>query len=370
VLYALAEAFVVCDNWYASMPGPTWPNRMFAHAGSSGGLDYSPGSLDMLGWEVGPDGGFGFKHGTIYDCLRKAKIKYRLYAGDDFPQVAALKGVSITEIKDFSDHFVKDLESSKLDFQYAFIEPSYDVINDYRNGTSQHPLANVTHGEALIKATYEAIRNSPAWGKSLLIITWDEHGGFYDHADPGKPPQCVAPGDTSPGSEYNHHGFTFEHFGPRVPAIVVSPLIPANLVDHRIYDHSSIPATIARVFGTEEMTWRDSFANGLNSLATLKTAITGAPKILPSPPAEAMARVMAPPVVGATPVARAEAPVNEGNLPGFLHSALRQDIQISGPEQRQAIIARVQSIKTRGEAMEYLREVQQKVRPRRVAATP
>jgi len=180
----------------------------------------------------------------------------------------------------------------------------------------------------------------------------------------------LAPGDTAPGSEYNHHGFTFEHFGPRVPAIVVSPLIPANLVDHRIYDHSSIPATIARVFGTEEMTWRDNFANGLNSLATLKTAMTDVPKILPSPPAEAMARVMAPPIVGAKPVARAEAPVNEGNLPGFLHSALRQDIQISGPEQRQAIIARVQSIKTRGEAMEYLREVQQKVRPRRVAATP
>ena len=144
----------------------------------------------MFGWEGGPGGGFGFKHGTIYDCLRKAKIKYRLYAGGAFPQVAALKGVSITEIKDVSDHFVKDLESSKVDFQYAFIEPSYDVINDYRNGTSQHPLANVAHGEGLIKVTYEAIRNSPAWGKSLLIITWDEHGGFYDHADPGKPPQC------------------------------------------------------------------------------------------------------------------------------------------------------------------------------------
>src|SRR6516225_9150152 len=78
---------------------------------SATGSARSPGFLDMFGWEGGPGGGFGFKHGTIYDCLRKAKIKYRLYAGDDFPQVAALKGVSITEIKNFSDHFVKDLES-------------------------------------------------------------------------------------------------------------------------------------------------------------------------------------------------------------------------------------------------------------------
>jgi len=365
VLNALAREFVVCDNWYASMPGPTWPNRMFAHAGSSGGLDHSPEDHEIIEWETSPGGGFGFKNGTLYDQLNQAKIKFRFYAGDDFPMVAGLKGVSIFEIRDYSEHFAKDLQSQSLDFKYAFIEPSYDVLNHYRNVASQHPLANVTHGEAFIKATYETIRNSPVWAKSLLIITWDEHGGFYDHVDSGKPPQCVAPGDTTPGAKYNQYGFTFEHYGPRVPAIVASPLIPKNVIDHRIYDHSSIPATAERVFGAHELTMRDSFANGLNSLAQLKTARTDAPKTLPAVAAESMALITSAPVIGAASMVNPEAPVKGGNLPGILHSALHQDLQISDPKDRPAIIARVQSIKTRGDAMRYMAEVQQKVRPRR-----
>jgi phospholipase C len=80
-----------------------------------------------------------------------------------------------------------------------FIEPSYDVLNDYKGGTSQHPLADITQGEALIEATYEAIRNSAIWPRSLFIVAWDEHGGFFDH---GTPPDAPAPGDTAPGAKY------------------------------------------------------------------------------------------------------------------------------------------------------------------------
>src|SRR5207245_6630087 len=114
-----------------------------------------------------------------------------------------------------------------------------------------------THGEALIKMTYEAIRNSPIWKKSLLIITWDEHGGFFDH---GSPPPAPAPGDTAPGSEHNQYGFTFERYGPRVPAVVISPLIPKNLIDHRLYDHASVPATLESLFGLTALTARDAKA--------------------------------------------------------------------------------------------------------------
>jgi phospholipase C len=77
----------------------------------------------------------------------------------------------------------------------VFIEPSYDVLHDYRAGNSQHPLGDVRRGEALIKSTYEAIRNSPHWSTSMLIVVWDEHGGFYDHAPV---PAAVSPGDTKP----------------------------------------------------------------------------------------------------------------------------------------------------------------------------
>src|SRR5690348_847869 len=87
VLVALAEEFAVCDNWHASMPGPTWPNRMFVHAASSGGLDHSPSSQEIVEWET--IGGFQFKAGTIFDALKKKGVSHRLYAGDDFPMVAA-----------------------------------------------------------------------------------------------------------------------------------------------------------------------------------------------------------------------------------------------------------------------------------------
>src|SRR5438105_15689702 len=90
------------------------------------------------------------------------------------------------------------------------------------------------------------IRKSPLWNDSLLIMTWDEHGGFYDHLPPGA---TVAPGDNSLTSPLNKYAFSFTQLGVRVPAIIVSPLIPRNLIDHRIYDHSSVPATLEAIFG-------------------------------------------------------------------------------------------------------------------------
>src|ERR1022692_4935333 len=97
VLAALAQEFAICDNWHASMPGPTWPNRMFVHAASSGGLDHSPTNQEIVEWET--IGGFQFKAGSIFDALKKKGVSRRLYAGDDFPMVAAPKGVSLVAIR-------------------------------------------------------------------------------------------------------------------------------------------------------------------------------------------------------------------------------------------------------------------------------
>ncbi len=359
VLNALAREFVVCDNWYASMPGPTWPNRMFVHAASSGGLDHSPTVVEVAEWEG--ISGFPLPNGTIFDRLNSASIRRRLYGGDDFPMVAALKGIHLSDIRHYS-LFAEDLQQTGYADRYIFIEPAYDVLNKYRNGSSQHPLGDITRGEALIKQTYEAIRNSPVWNNSLLIVTWDEHGGFYDHALPGAAP---SPADGSPG-RFNQNGFTFDLYGPRVPAIVVSPLIPRNLVDHRLYDHASIPATVESLFGLAPLTARDRNARTLNALCTLPTARTDAPATLPDP---ATGEPAAPAdLVTASVVAPAET-VNEGNLPAIIHSAMRQDMALSPPEARPAIIARVRNLQTRADAAQYMAEVQQKIRPvRRHAA--
>jgi phospholipase C len=364
VLHALAAEFVVCDNWHASMPGPTWPNRMFIHAASSSGLDHSPSIAEVADWEA--LAGFSFQNGTIFDALHKKRITRRLYGGDDFPMVSALKGIHLTDIRHYSQ-FAGDLKKSVYPFSYVFIEPSYDVANDYKNGTSQHPLADVNRGEALMKATYEAVRGSAFWESSLLIVTWDEHGGFYDHATPG---DAVAPGDTGPDSDHNANGFTFEKYGPRVPALVISALIPRNLIDHRIYDHASVPATLEALFDLNALTKRDASTNSLTSLLTLAAPRKNAPETLPpvtsteaAPLAAAMADAAAPTVS----VSRPNDSADEGTLPGIIQAALRQDLEVSPSEQRPAIIARVRLIETRSEAIQYLNEVRSKVAPVRAA---
>lgn len=364
VLHSLAAEFVVCDNWHASMPGPTWPNRMFIHAASSSGLDHSPTIAEIADWEA--LAGFSFDNGTIFDALHKKGVTRRLYGGDDFPMVSALKGIHLTDIRQYSQ-FAGDLKQATYPSSYVFIEPSYDVANDYRNGTSQHPLADVNRGEALIKATYETIRGSAFWESSLLIITWDEHGGFYDHASSG---DAVAPGDTDLHSDHNKNGFTFEKYGPRVPALVISSLIPRNLIDHRMYDHASVPATLEALFGLNSLTKRDAFANSLTSLVSLTAPRKNTPEILPavaSTEAAPLAAAMADAAAPAVSVSRPDDSADGGNLPGIIQAALRQDLEVSSPVERPAIIARVRLIKTRSEAIGYLNEVRGKVAPVRAA---
>jgi phospholipase C len=202
-------------------------------------------------------------------------------------------------------------------------------------------LTDVTLGEGLIKATYEAIRQSAFWEKSLFIVTWDEHGGFYDHA---VPPAAIPPDDTKPGDKYNQYGFTFAQYGPRVPALVMSPLIPKSLIDHRLYDHTSIPATLESIFGLNPLTERDKAAKSLDKLVTL-AAIRDTPRTLPDP---------------AVAVPGWDKPADDGNVPGIIQAALRQHLE-SVPQNREAIIARVKAIKTRSDAKQYLEDVKQAV---------
>jgi phospholipase C len=366
VLNTLCQAFAVCDGWHASLPGPTWPNRFFAHAASSGGIDHSPSTSDILKWDLAPAGGFGFANGTIFDRLNTSGKKWRIYSGDEFPVVAALKGIEFTDAHSLSD-FASDLAQADYPFAYTFIEPDYEVLSDYKCGTSQHPLDDVTRGEALIKSVYEAVRNSPVWNQSLLIITWDEHGGFFDHMPP---PATVAPGDTVLNTGWNQSKFTFEQLGPRVPAVVISPLIPGNLIDHRVYDHSSIPATLEACFGLSPMTQRDAHANNLLSLVSRTQPREDTPATLPAPapsgvtgcdPTSFLAATVAATPSVQPPIARPEDSVDEQNVPGFLYCVMRADALLSGPASAPAILARFNSIKTRADAAQYVSEVQPRV---------
>jgi phospholipase C len=202
-------------------------------------------------------------------------------------------------------------------------------------------------------------------------LTWDEHGGFYDHLPP---PPAVAPGDTAPGSDYNQYGFTFQQYGPRVPAVVISPLIPRNLIDHRAYDHASIPATLEAIFGLSPLTQRDAISNSLMPLVTFSSPRADTPTTLPSPalsgitecdPVEFDIGVKAAPngqpVLKEMPVTRPDDSFDEGNIPGFLFVALRSHLALSVPEDRPAIAAEFQTLRTRSDAARYLGEVSLKL---------
>jgi len=356
VLNALAREFAICDNWHASMPGPTWPNRMFVHAASSGGLDHSPGILEIVQWEA--ISGFSFPNGSLYELLETYGVTRRLYAGDDFPMVSALQGIGLGDIRKF-DRFADDLQSASYPYNYIFIEPNYDVLHEYRSGSSQHPLGDIRRGEALIKQTYEAIRNSPHWNESMLIVTWDEHGGFFDHAIP---PAAAAPGDTAPDNPHNRNHFTFELYGPRVPALVISPLVPKNLIDHRIYDHASIPRTVEKNFGLPYLTERDHRANDVLALATL-SAPRDTPQTLPGTIEGILSAASATAVRAMTgPVTRPEDSADEGNVPAIVQAAMEQQLKAQ-PELREQILERVSRIRTRADAHDYLVEVRNIVRP-------
>lgn len=280
ILTALAKEFAICDNWFSSLPGPTFPNRMFLHAACSAGTPYSPSTGDFV---TGNTVGYRFEKGHIFSRLRQKKIAWAIYVDDRKPYYGRLgsklpvqtfenmsvmmEGVNPTHISKLTTLF-KDLanKSRPFPFKYVFIEPQYDCLfgkKDFGRGNSMHPNGNVLNGELLVKEVYEAIRNSPVWGKSALIITFDEHGGFYDHVPP---PAAVSPGDKATAA-CKH--FDFKRLGVRVPTIVISPLIPKNVVDHTLYDHTSLIKTVTERFRLAPLTKRSEAANSFSRLFTL-----------------------------------------------------------------------------------------------------
>jgi phospholipase C len=220
VLHKLAQSFVVCDRWFSSMPGPTWPNRFFVHSGTS------LGHVDM------PEGIFHpnlhlYNQETVYDRLGDAGKSWAIYYGD-VPQTLTMTHMLAHPFKFHKvPQFFADAKGAEANFpNYSFIEPNY--FGDGQN--DEHPPSDILRGEVLLAQVYNAIRaNEALWQKTLLVVLYDEHGGFYDHVTP---PVCVAPdGNTSE--------FSFAQYGLRVPAILISPWLEAQVLSD-VLDHTSL----------------------------------------------------------------------------------------------------------------------------------
>ncbi len=234
-LHTLAQNFLVCDRWFSSLPGPTWPNRLFVHSGTS------KGHVDM---SLLPTLLHAYDQTTMYDLLSNANVNWRIYYGDIAQSLLLTHQLQHPgHYHHFDDDFVHDASGAADQFpSYTFIEPHYFGPNE----SDQHPVHGVQNGEALIAKVYNAIRgNTDLWNSTLLIVVYDEHGGFYDHVWPD-------PNDASTGATVAPDGnlskFKFNQLGIRVPAILVSPWVQAG-VTHTKYDHTSILHFAGEKFG-------------------------------------------------------------------------------------------------------------------------
>ena len=223
-LHALGREFTVCSRWHSSVPGPTWANRFFVHTGTSLGRVWMPEKAkDVLNKRFRP-----YSQDTLYDRLNAKRKSWRIYFGD-IPQTFVLPNQLRPEnIVNYvaMEHFSKDAQDEASFPEYCFIEPSYCL----QNSNDDHPPHNTMSAQCLIADVYNAIRNNKSlWESTLLVILYDEHGGFFDHV---KPPSTIAP-------DVYIDEYAFTRYGVRVPAILVSPWVRKGAFDD-LLDHASL----------------------------------------------------------------------------------------------------------------------------------
>ena len=278
-LATLASSFALCTRWHCSVPGATWPNRNFAHAGTSDGtVDIEPGLYD---------------NETIFQRLQEAGRTWSIYRDpSSLAQVMAFGWLSDpSQIGNWRrlEEFADDVAAGRL-ATYSFLEPCHDGPNS----NSQHPgnndhnrrpaegaLWDFERGENLIVDVYEALRDNPdVFARTLLVITYDEHGGLYDHVPPptdavepapfGAPRRSWLPRLLGWFVEQPESSFSFKVLGPRVPTVIVSPRVPRQW-DDTCYDHTAIPRTLRALFAPSSaaLSAREDASASFDGLASL-----------------------------------------------------------------------------------------------------
>ncbi|MEI3848197.1 MULTISPECIES: alkaline phosphatase family protein [unclassified Microbacterium] len=282
VLSTLARGFAVFDAWFAAVPSQTYCNRSFFHASTSHGYvtnKHGGGYDKWLDADAAP---------TIFNRLEDAGVSWKVYF--DEMQLVSLTGILHAPVLEeywrtgrfgHMSEFYDDAAAGRLP-AYSFIEPRLVYNhNDFHPpfGTLRESdvegedvidsaVSDVRNGEKLVADVYNAVKTSAAPDGSnamntLLLITFDEHGGTYDHVPP--PPATPPVADDAPGEM----GFAFDRLGVRVPAIAVSAYTRAGTVVHDEMHHAAVIATLARLHGLRPLTRRDAEANDLFSIVNL-----------------------------------------------------------------------------------------------------
>jgi len=245
VTWSLADSYATCDRWFASVMGPTFPNRYYWLSGQSFGLK---------GNDI-PTG----KHPSILSRLRDAGREWRVYY-TDVPFVGLLQDHLDTDLTGRVgpiDRFFTDAAAGKL-APVTYLDPAFTNADDH---PPHHPIL----GQAFIASVYKALAASPQWDRCLLVITYDEHGGFFDH---------VAP----PKATDDRAALGFDQLGMRVPALVVGPYVKAGHVSSVVRDHTSALKQVETTFGTAPLSARASAAADFSELIDQDRLARGQPQ--------------------------------------------------------------------------------------------
>lgn len=275
---SLARAYTTCDRYFSSILGPTYPNRIFQHAAQTDRLE---NTLDISTLP------------TIWDRLEEKGVSARYYYTDI--SFLWLWGPKYLPIHADHSEFLEDAANGNLP-AVAFVEPSF-LDDATGTSTSDHPVSNIRQGEAFLAHVFHAVSTGPGWAHTVLIITYDESGGFFDHA---RPPRVVAPNDVDPDLVKGN-----VLLGMRVPTIVASPFTRGNANDPRVastvFDHTSILKLIEWRWRLQPLTARDASTDvgNLLSLFNFSNPNASVPNLpQPNPPA---IRPCLPPVPSSEP---------------------------------------------------------------------
>lgn len=240
--YALADRYALCQRWFCSVMGPTWPNRYYSMLSTSNGLTRNtPIDVSLP---------------SIYGRLDAANVDWRQYYGN-IAFSALLVGHSLEQDEyQKLDTFFDDAAAGTLP-PFVHLDPIFGINDD-------HPPAHPLSGQILIASIYAALAQSPQWNETLFVVTYDEHGGFFDH---------VAPPKTLDDFE------NLQQLGFRIPALVIGPYVKPQ-VSSTVFDHTSTIASVLRQHELEPLNARDQAANDLWSLLDEQALLEGTP----SPP--------------------------------------------------------------------------------------
>ena len=229
---ALVDNFTVFDGWFCGILGPTYPNRFYTHAAATDRISNTMDTSTLP---------------TVWDLLSAAGVPANYYFSD-LPFIG-LFGPRMLPFCRRIEHFYADAAAGTLP-AYSYLDPFF-LGEDQGGSNDDHPHADIRRGQAFVSEVVNALTQSPLWSRTLLIVTYDEWGGFFDHVRPPSLPDLFVPTATE---EHNTAGF-------RVPTYLVSPFAPKGRVAHGQFDHSSILKLVEWRFGLKSLTPRDNAAN-------------------------------------------------------------------------------------------------------------